>query len=62
MLLQIGMFSYTGLTPVEVDLLREKSHIYMLNSGRISISGCKYHLPCTCVVLLASKTNNARFQ
>ncbi|KAL1953243.1 hypothetical protein VTO42DRAFT_3358 [Malbranchea cinnamomea] len=36
---QIGMFSYTGLTPEQVDLLAREFHIYMLRSGRISISG-----------------------
>ncbi|KAF3480409.1 putative Aspartate aminotransferase [Arthroderma uncinatum] len=35
---QIGMFSYTGLTKEQVGLLREY-HIYMLDSGRISIAG-----------------------
>ncbi|KAI9166326.1 aspartate aminotransferase [Paramyrothecium foliicola] len=36
---QIGMFSYTGLTKQEVTRLRVQFHIYMLASGRISISG-----------------------
>ncbi|KAI9738036.1 MAG: hypothetical protein M1818_005464 [Claussenomyces sp. TS43310] len=36
---QIGMFSYTGLTTAQVQYLQEKYHIYMLVSGRISISG-----------------------
>jgi aspartate aminotransferase, cytoplasmic len=36
------MFSYTGLSPFEVKTLRERFHIYLLNSGRISISGCKF--------------------
>ncbi|EFE39011.1 aspartate aminotransferase, putative [Trichophyton verrucosum HKI 0517] len=35
---QIGMFSYTGLTKEQVRLLREY-HIYLLDSGRISIAG-----------------------
>lgn len=37
---QIGMFSYTGLTKEQVRLLREY-HIYLLDSGRISIAGRK---------------------
>ncbi|MBC6905664.1 aspartate/tyrosine/aromatic aminotransferase [Saccharophagus sp. K07] len=37
--LQKGMFSYLGLTEVEVLRLREKYSIYMLNSARTSISG-----------------------
>ncbi|KIW14490.1 hypothetical protein PV08_07274 [Exophiala spinifera] len=36
---QVGMFSYTGLTPAEVAILRERYHIYMLSSGRISVAG-----------------------
>jgi len=36
---QIGMFSYTGLTEAQVMYLRDKYHIYMLRSGRISIAG-----------------------
>ncbi|CAK7217758.1 hypothetical protein SBRCBS47491_003279 [Sporothrix bragantina] len=36
---QIGMFSYTGLTYPEVKYLREKYHIYIHSSGRVSIAG-----------------------
>ncbi|KAL5366007.1 pyridoxal phosphate-dependent transferase [Aspergillus floccosus] len=36
---QNGMFSYTGLTPSQVYALKEKYHIYLLKSGRASISG-----------------------
>ncbi|KAJ5249184.1 hypothetical protein N7468_000635, partial [Penicillium chermesinum] len=36
---QNGMFSYTGLTPKQVHALKEKYHIYLLQSGRASISG-----------------------
>ncbi|KKK14067.1 hypothetical protein ARAM_003670, partial [Aspergillus rambellii] len=36
---QIGMFSYTGLTPAQVYALKDKYHIYLLKSGRASISG-----------------------
>lgn len=35
------MFSYTGLTPQQVLAVREKYHIYLLKSGRASVSGCK---------------------
>lgn len=38
---QIGMFSYTGLTKKQIKTLREDYHIYMLESGRASISGRK---------------------
>ncbi|KAA8643431.1 hypothetical protein EYZ11_012657 [Aspergillus tanneri] len=36
---QNGMFSYTGLTPSQVYALKDKYHIYLLKSGRASISG-----------------------
>ncbi|KAL1982493.1 hypothetical protein VTN96DRAFT_1284 [Rasamsonia emersonii] len=36
---QNGMFSYTGLTLRQVLALREQYHIYLLKSGRASISG-----------------------
>lgn len=36
---QIGMFSYTGLTPAQCDFLIQKRHIYLMKSGRISVCG-----------------------
>ena len=36
---QIGMFSYTGLAPGQVQLMGDKHHIYMMKSGRASICG-----------------------
>lgn len=36
---QIGMFSYSGLTEEQVKLLAERHHIYMMQSGRASLSG-----------------------
>jgi aspartate aminotransferase len=36
---QIGMFAYTGLTVEQVNLLRSRWHVYMLPSGRMSVSG-----------------------
>jgi len=36
---QIGMFSFTGLTKGQVELLISKHHIYMLGNGRISMAG-----------------------
>lgn len=36
---QRGMFSYTGLTPEQVDALRERYSIYMVRSGRINVAG-----------------------
>lgn len=34
---QIGMFSYTGLTPEQCEILISKYHIYLLKNGRISM-------------------------
>jgi aspartate aminotransferase len=39
------MFSYTGLTPKQVYSLKDKYHVYLLKSGRASISGCKFCHP-----------------
>ena len=33
------MFSYTGLTAPQVLRLRAEHHVYMLESGRISMAG-----------------------
>ena len=41
---QIGMFSYTGLTKEQVKILIEEYNIYLMDSGRISIDGCKFSL------------------
>ncbi|MCA9630748.1 MAG: aspartate/tyrosine/aromatic aminotransferase [Myxococcales bacterium] len=39
MLKQKGMFSYTGLSPEEVDQLTQKHGVYMVRSGRINVAG-----------------------
>ena len=36
---QRGMFSYTGLTAVQVDRLREEFGVYLVRSGRMCIAG-----------------------
>ncbi len=36
---QNGMFSFTGLSPAQVEWLREQSAIYMVSSGRINVAG-----------------------
>lgn len=36
---QIGMFSFTGLTKGQCELLIKERHIYLLKSGRISMAG-----------------------
>ncbi len=36
---QRGMFSYTGLTPIQVDRLRDEFGVYLLRSGRMCVAG-----------------------
>lgn len=36
---QIGMFSFTGLNPKQVEYLIREKHIYLLPSGRINMCG-----------------------
>ncbi|KAI8801749.1 pyridoxal phosphate-dependent transferase [Cladochytrium replicatum] len=36
---QIGMFSYTGLSTAQVNILIEKFHVYLTADGRISMAG-----------------------
>lgn len=36
---QIGMFSFTGLSTKQCEILIDKYHIYLLKSGRISMAG-----------------------
>lgn len=36
---QRGLFSFSGLTKEQVDILREKHSIYIVGSGRINVSG-----------------------
>jgi aspartate aminotransferase len=36
---QIGMFSFTGLAPAQVENMTNKWHIYMTKDGRISLAG-----------------------
>ncbi|WPP02293.1 amino acid aminotransferase [Pseudomonas sp. HR96] len=36
---QRGMFSYTGLTPSEVQQLRERYSVYMVSNGRANVAG-----------------------
>ena len=39
LLSQRGMFSYTGLTPQQVDRLREEFAVYLVRSGRMCVAG-----------------------
>ena len=36
---QIGMFSYTGLSKEQCEIIIKKYHVYLLKSGRISMAG-----------------------
>eukprot|EP00891_Asterochloris_glomerata_P004852 jgi/Astpho2/4852/fgenesh1_pm.00069_%23_3_t len=36
---QIGMFSFTGLTPAQVEHMTARHHVYMTKDGRISLAG-----------------------
>ena len=36
---QRGMFSYSGLTPEQVERLKSEYSIYILGSGRINVAG-----------------------
>ena len=36
---QIGMFSFTGLSEKQVQMLRDEAHVYMTKNGRISMAG-----------------------
>jgi len=36
---QRGMFSYTGITAEEVDVLREEKAVYLIRSGRMCVAG-----------------------
>ena len=38
-LTQRGMFSYTGLSPAQVDRLREEYGVYLVRSGRMCVAG-----------------------
>ncbi|CAM9739577.1 aspartate aminotransferase, cytoplasmic [Lampetra fluviatilis] len=40
---QIGMFSYTGLNPAQVEFLIKQKHVYLMKSGRINMCGLNSH-------------------
>ncbi len=40
---QRGMFSYTGLSPAQVDRLREEFAVYLVGSGRMCVAGLNGH-------------------
>lgn len=54
------MFSYTGLTPVEIVDLRERFHIYLISSGRMSIAGCKFFFSTSAIPVMDELRNVLR--
>lgn len=40
---QIGMFTFTGLTPAQCKAMKSKHHCYLLDNGRISMAGLNNH-------------------
>ncbi|KAK9465400.1 pyridoxal phosphate-dependent transferase [Lipomyces arxii] len=40
---QIGMFSFTGLTPSQVGMITKEYHVYLTTNGRISMAGLNTH-------------------
>jgi aromatic-amino-acid transaminase len=42
-LTQRGMFSYTGLSAQQVDVLREQHAVYLVRSGRMCVAGLNTH-------------------
>jgi aspartate/tyrosine/aromatic aminotransferase len=39
LLKQRGMFSFSGLTALQVDWLRSEKGVYLVGSGRINVAG-----------------------
>ena len=56
---QKGMFSFAGITPAQVDRLREVHHIYAVRSGRINVAGITSSEMDTLCDALADVLNNA---
>ena len=55
LLKQKGMFSYSGLTPMQVDWLKQNKAIYVVGSGRINVAGMtESNLPILCDAIAES--------
>jgi aromatic-amino-acid transaminase len=39
---QRGMFTFTGLSPTQVEQLREDKAVYLLKSGRMCVAGLNH--------------------
>jgi aspartate/tyrosine/aromatic aminotransferase len=51
---QRGMFSFSGLTPIQVDQLRSEFAIYIVGNGRINVAGMTdVNLPVLCRAIAA---------
>jgi len=51
---QNGMFSFSGLNPLQVDELRSKHSVYIVGSGRINVAGMtEENLPRLCDAIAA---------
>jgi aspartate aminotransferase len=54
LLKQNGMFSFSGLSPLQVDRLRSEYAVYIVGSGRINVAGMtKTNLPVLCDAITA---------
>lgn len=55
---QRGMFSFSGLTPEQVDRLRDEFGVYIVRSGRINVAGLtqsNMDTVCTAIAAVISK-------
>jgi len=62
---QIGMFSFTGLTPAQCERLISEHHIYLTKFGRISLAGLnksniKYMVECVDEVVRTLPANTSK--
>lgn len=57
---QKGMFSYSGLTPMQVDWLRSQKGIYLVGTGRMNVAGLTSgNLPTLCSAIAEAIANSA---
>ncbi len=56
---QKGMFSYSGLTPMQVDWLKAQKAIYMVGTGRMNVAGMTpTNLPILCAAIAQAITES----
>lgn len=57
---QKGMFSYSGLTPMQVDWLRSQKGIFLVGTGRMNVAGLtSSNLPTLCSAIAEAISNSA---